>query len=296
MLSGYIQQESINRKVRQALRPVRTVLGKRLFAMLFGKLPVLGKVEVDMPEGKRIVMYAGPKDEISTLLYFHGYEGYEHETLELFRRLCQRAEVIFDIGANVGLFSVVAATANPRARIYGFEPVERVYQLYKRNLAKNHCDNVHTELCAMTRHNGEVALFVPSGDTPTYARTMQLSKGRRGRRVRVPAIRGDSYMRKRELTRLDLIKIDTETTEPQVFEGFSKSLAKYKPDVICEVLPNHGTEAALMEIFGPLGYRYYHITDRGLVEQEAMAGDQTHRFRNFLFSARGVDPELIRKG
>lgn len=294
MLSGLLHQEQVNRKVRQALHPLQVVLGRSLFARCFGKMPVLGKVEVSLPEDKRVVMYAGPGDEIATLLYFHGYEGYEHESLELFRRLSQRAEVIFDIGANVGIFSVTAAAANPRASIHGFEPVDRVYQIYKRNLTKNRFRNVTTNMCAMADFDGKIELFVPPGATPTYARTKRLKKGGRIRPVRIPAITGDSYMRKRGLTRLDLIKIDTETTEPQVFAGFRETLAQHKPDVICEVLYNHGIEEELMKIFQPLGYRFYHITDQGLIEQEVMEGDKDYRFRNFLFSARGVDPELLR--
>lgn len=282
-----MQQEKFNRRVRQVLRPVQFLLGRRLFARCFGKMPVLGRVDVRLPE-RQVVMYAGKNDEISTQLYFYGYEGYECETLELFRRLCQRAEVILDIGANVGIFSLVAAAANPQARIFGFEPVHRVYKIYQNNLRRNHFTNAEAVYGALTDYDGKIAMYIPSGETPTFARTTRLNKGCNVVKVRVPALAGDTFMRQRNLPRLDLIKIDTETTEPVVFQGFRETIARDKPDIICEVLYGK-TEEALMEFFGPLGYRYYHVTDRGLIEKEKIEGDKTFTFRNYLFSVRGVE-------
>ena len=47
------------------------------------------------------------------------------------------SDVIFDIGANTGIFALVSGAANPKARIFAFEPVSRVFEKLKGNVALN---------------------------------------------------------------------------------------------------------------------------------------------------------------
>lgn len=65
-----------------------------------------------------------------------------------------------------------------------------------------------------------------------------------------------------------------------------KTLARDRPDVFCEVLEGRGTGPALEEILGPVGYRYYLLTDAGPQERTTIAGDV--RFLNYLFSTKAL--------
>ena len=92
---------------------------------------------------------------------------------------------------------------------------------------------------------------------------------------------GDKFVAENDLPRVDLLKIDTESTEPQVLAGMLKTIERDRPQIICEVLPDL-TETRIEELLSPLGYSFYRITDRGLVRQESITGDLI--FRNYLFS------------
>ncbi|MFQ5417297.1 MAG: response regulator, partial [Myxococcota bacterium] len=73
-------------------------------------------------------------DAIGRALYLFGAESYEFETTEVFARLARRASVVLDIGANTGLFSLIACAANPDSKVIAFEPVDRVRDLLTENI------------------------------------------------------------------------------------------------------------------------------------------------------------------
>ena len=81
---------------------------------------------------------------------------------------------------------------------------------------------------------------------------------------------------------VDLMKVDTEGSEPEVFAGARATIAKYLPTIFCEVLRGL-TEAKLHEFFDLLGYRYFWITDAGPVPVQKIEGDPTYKFLNFVF-------------
>ena len=65
-----------------------------------------------------------------------------------------------------------------------------------------------------------------------------------------------------------------------------KTLARDRPDVFCEVLAGRDTGPALEEMLGPIGYRYYLLTDAGPQERTTIAGDA--HFLNYLFSPKAI--------
>ncbi|HEY5952013.1 MAG TPA: FkbM family methyltransferase [Kofleriaceae bacterium] len=219
----------------------------------------------------------------SNYLYWLG--EYEPETTTRFCRLAEQAQVILDIGAADGLYAILAAAANPRARILAFEPGEAAAQTARRNVELNGdvTANVEVHAIALGEHDDTTILYVAgeSGGTSSLNPTF------RGNRTeqRVIVRNGDAFLAEHGIARVELIKIDTETTEPAVLRGLIATLRRDKPDIVCEVL--HGrSERELEDILAPLGYRFYWMTARGLVEHEHIAGDPTYAEPNYLFSAR----------
>jgi hypothetical protein len=97
----------------------------------------------------------------------------------------------------------------------------------------------------------------------------------------------DRFAEREGLGRIDLVKIDTESTEPQVLQGMAGRLGRDRPAIVCEVLRGRGSESALAEILGPLGYRYYLLTPDGPAEQARIAGHP--QWLNYLFTPLGPD-------
>lgn len=90
----------------------------------FTLFPVTGKVSVLLPTGQRLFMEDNGRDLIANKLYYCGLKGYEYETIKIWIELVKKSEVIFDIGAYTGLYSLIAALINNKARVFAFEPIE----------------------------------------------------------------------------------------------------------------------------------------------------------------------------
>ena len=232
------------------------------------------------PDGAQLRFLHG-----GTSSYLYWLHAYDAETTSLFTELARSARVILDIGAADGLYSVFAAAANPAARILAFEPGDGAAAICAKNFELNlpATRNVELHRIALGEQDTESVLYVAGETGGTSSLNPQFRRDRREQRVSVRA--GDSLLRELAIDRVDLIKIDTESTEPDVLRGFSDQLRREAPDIICEVL--HGrTERALEALLRPLGYRFFWITSEGLLPRDTLDGDPSYRQPNYLFRAR----------
>ena len=226
----------------------------------------VGTVRRILPNGRALVLWSRGDDWISNQIYWRGWAGYEPEMAPLWFGLASRADVVLDVGAHVGLYTLLAAHANPKSRIFAFEPHPTVYGRLARNVALNGLENVRCVQSACGAKGGTEELHevgvpgVPSGSTLDF-RFMKPEWGIRSRVVSVVML--DEFVAGADLATVDLVKLDTEGTEPQVLEGMRNTLHRHTPVIFCEVLPDRGTEEALEAVFRALGYRYYLLRGDG---------------------------------
>jgi FkbM family methyltransferase len=227
---------------------------------------------------------------VSNQVFWRGWLGYEPETSPLFFRLAARAAVMLDVGAHVGFFSLLAGHANSHGRVYAFEPLAAAFERLGQNIARNKLSNVEAIAAAVADAAGDLEFFhaptsksIPSSSSLSYefmAGTADLQK------TTVPVMRLDDFVQEKGLERVDLIKIDTESTEPAVLVGAHMTLDRHHPNIICEVLHGRGAEQKLEEVLAPLGYRYYLLTPEGPAPRERIEGHP--EWLNYLFSALTV--------
>jgi hypothetical protein len=86
-----------------------------------------------------------------------------------------------------------------------------------------------------------------------------------------------------------LIKIDTETTEPEVLAGARKLIAEHRPWIMVEVLWSL-VEDRLHAVMDEFGYTYYHLNGPGpRPSTEKIVGDSTWTYYMFLLTPEPVD-------
>lgn len=83
---------------------------------LIAHLPRAGITRERLPNGRMFRLWSRGDDWVSNQVFWRGWRGYEAETSGLFYRLATQAATVFDIGAHVGFFTILAAHANPRPR------------------------------------------------------------------------------------------------------------------------------------------------------------------------------------
>jgi len=261
-------------------------------SFLVRHLPRMGLVETDLPDGRPLRLWSRGDDNTANLVFWRGWAGYEPETTPLFYRLAREARTVLDVGAYVGFHGVVAALANPDGQVYCFEPLSAAFERLRRHVELNHLDNMHCVRVAIADREGEAELFTEEGlPTSSTLAPNFLPPSEKRLRVVVPVTSIDRYVADQGLARVDLVKIDTETTEPAVIRGMRRTLERDHPDLVCEVLPGFDTGPALEAVLQPLGYRYYLLTGNG---PEPVAQPRGHaQCFNHLFTIRPPE-ELTR--
>lgn len=220
---------------------------------------------------------------IENELFWRGIKGWEKISLELWMRLCRRSHTIIDVGANTGVYALLARTVNPKATIIAVEPVLRVFKKMEENFALNAGD-IHAVRAAMTDHEGEVTLYdLPESDhvlaVSLNKEHLSMMKGLRP--VPVPARTMAGIAEEFGLPRIDLMKIDVETHEPEVLAGFIDILRRDKPTLLIEIL-NDQVAARVEEQVRGLGYLFYNIDDVTWPPEKAATLTKSKHF-NFLF-------------
>ncbi|MFG1690929.1 FkbM family methyltransferase [Gemmatimonadota bacterium] len=217
-------------------------------------------------------------------LFWYGGEAVEGATLEVFAALLEGARCFIDVGAYVGNYSLLAGLHDGTRRVHAFEPMPDTLEVLKRNISLNGLANVEAHGAAVADEEGEIDLHIPRAGLPSSTTTRREFR-QPDRTVRVPAVTLDGFAESRRLEKIDLIKIDTETSEPEVLAGARSILERHEPFIICEVLAGQ-REEDLERILAPLPYDRFWITSRGLVEMSTIKGDSEGRHLNYLFVPR----------
>jgi FkbM family methyltransferase len=164
--------------------------------------------------------------------------------------LCEDSETILDIGANTGIYALVAKAVNPRSKVYAFEPQPMFFKLLQQNVSLNNFD-IGCEEKAVSNQNAEITIEDYSGEVPS---------------IKVKGTTLDAFIETKGIRKIDLIKIDVESFEPEVLEGFSTYLSRFKPTILLEIL-NVNVATKVYELVKDLGYLYFNIDEAGAIRQ-----------------------------
>ena len=145
------------------------------------------------------------------------YEVYE---LELLEQLLLPGMTFIDVGANIGIYTSIAARLiEPIGIAYSFEPVPENFEILKRNLAKNNLTNVVTEQVAIGDRIGRSVLYLDDNSIGTHSLLRRRPSYRQDQEVDVSVTTLDAYFSSKMPIIIDLLKIDVEGYEPFALEG-----------------------------------------------------------------------------
>lgn len=280
--------QPLNHLTTTTLRGLFTTIGKQS-EFVIKHLPRTGVTSITLPDGHVLKLDATGEDWIPTQLFWRGWQGYEPETTALFYRLAQRAQAVFDVGAHVGFFSLLAGVANSAAQVFAFEPLARVFARLEGNVTLNGLSNVHCLRVALGATEGVQEFYFPDEEQPVSSslRSDMLLASLPAdsvRHVPVPVVTLDQIVRRHEVARVSLIKLDTERTEHEVLAGGRETLARDRPDIICEVWPDAGNQRQLEDLLRPHKYRFYQLLPEAPVLRTKIIGSE--HYLNYLFTTR----------
>ena len=135
-------------------------------------------------------------------------------------------KVIVDAGANIGLASIYFTNKYPDAKIIAIEPEQSNFELLKENVAPY--SNVIPIQAALWNKNEEINLIDPGLGKSGFMTEMQHSSENLSGNIchTVTAMSIDKIMKDYSLTKIDILKIDIEGAEREVFSDTSSWIEK----------------------------------------------------------------------
>lgn len=216
----------VYRRLRQLLQP------RSVDIPLPGSFGGAGPLRLHTDQGR---------DQIVMELAAHGWNSFERPVPAMVASCAQICDgVFFDIGANTGLYSLLAARAAPDLDIHAFEPYPPVSKILLANIALNALSaRITVSSFALAEAAGTRSLFVPLQDHGLVESSCSLNadfKAEHSTTLPIQVTTIDDYIESTGIARLGLLKIDVESTEHQVIAGGERSIARDRPLIVLEVL------------------------------------------------------------
>lgn len=163
-------------------------------------------------------------------------ENYEPATFLFLKKHCTTGQTVLDIGAHLGLFSVVMARlVGPEGRVFCFEPTERTRRALQRTIRLNHCEDiVEVRSEAVTQTTG-TAIFHQTGEILSNANSLiHTDRSRHGTKVNTISV--DGFVRDRKL-QIGCMKIDVEGAEIDLLRGAADTFLRLRPPTLLALHP-----------------------------------------------------------
>lgn len=236
----------------------------------------------------QIRMTCDLRGHVQRNLYFIG--AYEQENCGQWLNLVTRAQVVFDVGANVGLYSLLAAVMNPRVTVHAFEPTPELHATLTGNAKLNGVEGRLTaNLAGIGRKNGQAFINIErgrSGDNDGMNFVTGAAGATGSRPITLYSL--DEYCAERGITRIDLMKMDVEGYEAEALLGAKQLLEKKAIRVLLLELLGWSaeraghTEAEVLDLLWGAGYHLYEMRSGRLARLER--GSKRQRDDLFAFA------------
>jgi FkbM family methyltransferase len=253
----------------------------------------MGPVEVRVAGGPAVRMGSDGTDPIASMLFWRGADGWEPTSLSVFSALVAPGTTVLDVGANTGLFAVLAGARHPTVQVHAFEPVREVFARLQANVALNRLDNVSCHRLAVSDGCGPGVVHVPRGrNVPQMASLVAGWAGSDADAESVDCTTVDRFCAG-VAGPVSVVKVDAEGSEEAAVRGARATLEQHRPFVLCEVLSRGNQGPVLTRLLAELGYRFFALGPHGLEPRPRLEGgiddDESH---NFLCAHSDRLPEL----
>lgn len=159
----------------------------------------------------------------------------EQPVLESFLRSIDPDETIFDIGANVGIYTCLAGCKLDSGSVHAFEPHPNNVRRLKENIQLNNLtSSAKINEYALSDVTGKFDLSVQVSSEAAEGGHSLISDSDIGETIVVSTYRGDELIGE-ELPEPDVIKIDVEGAEFKVLRGLQQTLTENTPEIYCEL-------------------------------------------------------------
>lgn len=232
---------------------LRGVLRKVYYFLFCPKDNILN-IELSKVSAK---FYVKNPDEMRLVESVTGEKG-EKNVLESLILLLKNGDVIYDIGANIGTYSVILAKAvGANGKVIAFDPEKESLIRLEENIKLNNLQNIFVVDKALGEKTMSEKLYI-SGTTGNFSLVNIYDKEAKSEVVEV--VNGDEFVAKHNLPIPTAVKIDVEGYEYSVLKGLEKTLQNPECKILCcevhvGLFPEGITEEKVTELIKQFGFK-----------------------------------------
>lgn len=237
---------------------------------------------IDYDEGLRL--HVDTHSFCEWYIYFYG--AFRPQISRLLNQILQPGHVAFDVGANIGMHSVIMANRVGRSgRLVSFEPDPHPRERLIANLRLNGFDFADVRAAALSAKSGKATFYLHDDTIGNYANASLHAEnvGKTSTAVEVELFSLDDFVARNPVPRLDAIKLLAQGEEWNVLQGGQNTLATYRPHVFFLYEPSYWQRQGLklmdaVRFFGERRYEVYAVEfgPRQLVTGEIDMGQVFH--------------------
>ncbi len=231
-----------------------------------------------------IRMVLDPHDSRFIPIEILNFKSFDPVERGLVFKMAENSRVIFDIGANIGWYSLNFSQLENVEKLYSFEPIPRTFSFLEKHLRMNQRHNVVANNFALSDSNGTTEFFWTELETGS-ASMRNIQSRENINKVTCQTRKLDDVARQYD-TAVDMIKCDVEGSELLVFKGGLETIHRDRPFVFTEMLRKwsgkfgyHPNE--IIKIFSDAGYLCFGYDASVLLQFDVI--DEETMPTNFFF-------------
>ncbi|MBZ5698578.1 MAG: FkbM family methyltransferase [Acidobacteriia bacterium] len=191
--------------------------------------------------------------------------SYEHDKQRQFQKAIKPGDVVYDVGANAGFYSLLASIlVGEKGHVYAFEPLPANLRNLRKHMELNRVGNCTIIESAVSSSDGEAA-FDPSADRYTG----HLSAAGN---IHVRTVTLDTLASRHEIRPPDFMKIDIEGAEYDCLLGCAQTIRAYRP-IICLATHGRGIHNACLKLLAEWKYEVASLDERPAEQSDELVAN-----------------------
>jgi len=215
------------------------------------------KTVLDLPRWNARMFFRAQRKGFGKFIYT--FREYYEPELAYLEKVLSPGKVFIDVGANFGVYTLVASTlVGAAGKVIAVEPTAESFAILRQNIALNHFSNVSAFQVALTHASGKAWLYY-GWDPVGNSLGMDPLCGEGGEEVQTESL--DNLLEQNRIGHVDVIKVDVEGAEELVLRGATRTLTTNSPVVIFEYNPGCSVRLGLSpcgarDFLEGLGYEF----------------------------------------
>lgn len=225
------------------------------------------------------------------------FDKYEAKDADLMYSLIKDGDTIFDIGANIGWYSINFSKKFPLAKIYSFEPIPDTYAQLVKNVGLNNASAIQHFNFGFSDETKTLSFYV-SELTSVSSSAQNLTDDKNIKLIECKVKPIDDFAKDQPI-KIDFIKCDVEGAELFVFKGAQETLKAHQPIVFTEMLRKWSAKYNyhpndIIALFKELNYKCFSATPQNKLK-EVILVDETTLETNFVFLHTTKHNDVIKR-